>query len=213
MSDQVAVLETEVESYQVDAKSLIVRSKPDYDKAAQATILNKKLQKKIVDFFEPMKTKSRASWKEICKRENDLLDPLKAEEAGRKKRMRLWWDGEETKRIEKERKEQAKIQKQLEEQRDAKVEKLADFGDLKAAADLQDAEIVAPEVHLEDRGKVEGISKRDHWTFVILDETQIPRVYLKVDEQKIRKYVATMKADAKIPGVKVYNDPILAAKI
>ncbi len=210
---QVAVLETEIETYQVDAKSLVIRSKPDYDKAAQMTILNKQLQKRIVDFFKKMKAKARDTWKQICKDENDLLAPLKAEEADRKKRMGVWWDIEDTKRIEKERKEQAKVQKQLEEKRDVQVEKLAEQGELQLAADLQDEEVVAPEVHLEDRGKVKGISRRDNWTFVIMDETQIPREYLKVDEQKIRKYVTTMKVDAKIPGVKIFNDPIFAARI
>ena len=214
MSDtQVAVLETEIVDYQAEVKDLVIRSKPDYDKGAQATILNKKLQKKIVDFFQPMKSKAAATHKEICKQENELLTPLKAEEADRKKRMRRWWDIEDTKRIEKERVEQAKIQKQLEEKRDAQVEKLADQGELQLAADLQEEEVVAPEVHLEDRGKVKGISRRDNWTFVILDETQIPREYLKVDEQKIRQYVRAMKVDAKIPGVKIFNDPILAASI
>ena len=213
MSDKVALLETEIETYQEDAKAVVVRSKPEYDKAAQMTILNKQLQKKIVDFFKKMKAKARDTWKQICKDENDLLAPLKTEESDRKRRMMTWWRAEETKRVEKERKEQAKIQEKLEEKRDADVEKLAELGDLKGAANLQEAEIVAPEVHLQDKGKAKGISKKDHWTFVILDETQIPREYLQVDEQKIRKYVSTMKGDAKIAGVKIFNDPILAARI
>jgi len=51
--------------------------------------------------------------------------------------------------------------------------------------------------------KVAGLHSREGWEFVIENAMLIPREFLMVDEVKVRKYVAAMGADAKIPGVAV----------
>lgn len=58
--------------------------------------------------------------------------------------------------------------------------------------------------------KIEGVTKRTIWKFEITDPTAIPREYLAIDEKKIGAVVRALKADASIPGVRVYAETSLA---
>lgn len=49
-------------------------------------------------------------------------------------------------------------------------------------------------------------SARKVWQFEIVDESQIPREYLMVDQVKIRKYIQNNKGMSDIPGIKVFED-------
>lgn len=75
---------------------------------------------------------------------------------------------------------------------------------------LREAMVVAPVVERE-APKVAGVSTREVWRFEVLDAAQVPRQYLAVDEAKIRKVVQALKADAQIPGVRVWSERQLAA--
>ena len=70
--------------------------------------------------------------------------------------------------------------------------------------------VVAPVIQRE-APKVQGVSMREVWKFEVTDATQVPREYLVVDETKIRKVVAALRSDAKIPGVRVYAERQVAA--
>jgi hypothetical protein len=69
------------------------------------------------------------------------------------------------------------------------------------------APIIVPQIE-----KVSGAVYREVWTFVIEDESKIPRDYLKVDEQKIRRQVNATRATTRIAGVRVYKDKQLAVR-
>lgn len=58
----------------------------------------------------------------------------------------------------------------------------------------------------------EGVSIRNHWVFEVEDASKIPRAYLKPDEKKIGEVVRQLKGDTSIPGVRVWNEPIVASK-
>lgn len=79
------------------------------------------------------------------------------------------------------------------------------------AAEAEVVEHLAPAV-VEAPAKLAGVSTRQDWDFEITDEAAIPREFLVVDEVKIRKYVKAMKADAKIPGVRVFAKDVIAAR-
>jgi hypothetical protein len=102
------------------------------------------------------------------------------------------------------RKEQERLQQQ--------AAKAAASGKTEKAAGLEEraAAVVAPIVHRETP-KVAGINTRAVWKFSIVDEKQIPREFLMVDESKIRKHVANMKGDTSIAGVRVYAETSLAS--
>lgn len=79
------------------------------------------------------------------------------------------------------------------------------------ALQLRAATVVAPVVQSE-APKVAGTSTREDWRFEITDPSAVPREYLLVDEAKLGRIVRALKADATIPGVRVYSVRVLAAR-
>jgi hypothetical protein len=69
----------------------------------------------------------------------------------------------------------------------------------------------APTVLVKEAPKVFGISTSERWLFEVIDATAIPREYLVIDESRIRKVVTALKADCKIPGVRVYSEKNISA--
>lgn len=57
----------------------------------------------------------------------------------------------------------------------------------------------------------DGVQFRSRWTFEIVDESQVPREFLRVDEKAIRAAVKASKGKIEIPGVRVYEDTTVAA--
>ena len=62
----------------------------------------------------------------------------------------------------------------------------------------------------DDAPKVDGISIRSAYSFEIVDESKLPREYLKPDEIKIRRVVTAMGNNIVIPGVKIFESDTLA---
>jgi hypothetical protein len=138
----------------------------------------------------------------------------KAEEAAQRERERI--AGEEREAAAKA----AELRRQAEEA--AAAGRAAEAAKLAARAEKQDdkaeakaemqAAVVAPVIQRE-APKVAGIATRDVWKFEVTDPSLVPRQYLAIDETKIRRVVQAMKADANIPGVRVYCEKQLAAGV
>jgi hypothetical protein len=95
---------------------------------------------------------------------------------------------------------------------EAKAAKAAESGKVEKAAALEQraATVVAPVIHRAPP-TVAGVSMREVWKFEVLDEMQVPREFLSVDEKKIRAVVSALKGGAVIAGVRVYPEKTLAA--
>jgi hypothetical protein len=52
----------------------------------------------------------------------------------------------------------------------------------------------------------------DHWVWEITEEADIPREYMSPDPSKINAIVSELKGTAKIPGVRVFNQPYVKSK-
>jgi hypothetical protein len=139
----------------------------------------------------------------------------KADEAARKERERLEAQAREAERKAREKAaadraaaEAAAAAGRAEEA--AKLAARADATEAKAAdkveaLEVRAASVVAPVVSREPP-KVAGVSFREVWKFEVTDPTLVPRQYLVVDETKVRKVVQALKADAGIPGVRVWSE-------
>jgi hypothetical protein len=58
-------------------------------------------------------------------------------------------------------------------------------------------------------GDLKGISTRIKWKFEVVNAAEVPREYLKIDEQKLREYCSRFKGDQKphpVPGVRFIED-------
>lgn len=54
-----------------------------------------------------------------------------------------------------------------------------------------------------------GAAVRDNWEFEVVDPSAVPRTYLTVDEVKIGKVVRALKGQIEIPGVRIFNRPVM----
>lgn len=97
-------------------------------------------------------------------------------------------------------KERLRLARQAEK---AEARGLTDTADalIREAETMQPA-IVQPAVPRH----VPGLQTAERWTFVIEDESKLPREYLIPDQQAIRRTVQAMKGRTAIPGVRVYRE-------
>lgn len=105
-------------------------------------------------------------------------------------------------------KEAAKFDSKADRVESAASEKSADL-------QMQAACVVAPIIQRAPP-KVAGLSMRDTWKFEITDPSKINAAFLMPDEQKIRKQVAALKADAAAiigPGVRIWSEKTAASGV
>ena len=114
------------------------------------------------------------------------------------------------------REEQAKADEAARKEREklaARAAKAEQSGKVEKAEQLAAAAAsVAAPIMQREVPKVAGIKTREVWLFEITDAALVPREYLVVDESRVRRVVQALKADTKIPGVRVYADKSLASR-
>jgi hypothetical protein len=65
---------------------------------------------------------------------------------------------------------------------------------------------------IQDTALPQGVHERKRWNFRVVDEAQVPRELCSPDDKKIRAYVAAYENRNAIPGVEIYEDPILVGR-
>jgi len=189
-----------------------IKTDDDYVKASNILLTIKEIRKKIEQTFKPIKQRLDAAKKEVIEQERAADKPLVDAESYLKPLMAQYVAEQERKRREEERKLQEKLRREEEERimlEALKAEALE--GTEAAEAVLESAPQIPPVVLPKMTPKVNGISMREVWKFRIVDESLIPREFLKPDEVKIGGYVRSMKSSAKIPGVEIYREKSVVA--
>lgn len=96
---------------------------------------------------------------------------------------------------------EARAQAQLERQKLIEAAKAAEEPEI-----MRESLVAASEAVLT----TSTVSFRDRYVFEVHDPEAVPREYLCPDEAKIGKVVAALKDKTSIPGVRVWNDPIVS---
>ena len=60
--------------------------------------------------------------------------------------------------------------------------------------------------------KAQGISTRAIWRWRVVDAAAVPREYLCVDATKVDALVKLQQGEAKVPGIEVYREEIMAVR-
>jgi len=213
-----------------EAQNLIVRDQETANRATQLILAGKEMIKKIKDYFSPLKKAADEAKKKLLDAEKAELQKVEpyveklqqsltawkieqerkrreAEEAARRAEL-------ERKRLEEELLRKAEEARRLEEEKkriegEEAARKAREELERKALeeAAAKEAQIIPPPI--PEKPKTEGLTLRDNWTFEIYDESLIPREYLVPDPVKIRKVVQVMKERTNIPGVRVFNQPVV----
>ena len=199
------------QSLVLDTRSFSITSTEGYEFAGRK-LTEVKAQRKVLDdlrksFTRPLDQAKKAIM-DFFRTPEERLD---AAENALKRAMVIWSNEQERIR----RAEQAKLEEQARKEREklmARAEAAAAKGKDEKALELaaQASTVVAP-IAQTTAPKVTGISFREVWKFEVVDPAAVPREYLTVDEQKIRKVVGALKGDTTIPGVRVWAEKAIAA--
>ena len=166
-----------------------------------------------------MKQAAAKAHKEICAKENSVLQPL--EDAKRYLSTQIGgFDAlaEKARRAEEARlQEEARKHAQAEADRLSQEQAIADAVELEAAGDTKGAEAVLanpapvavyvpPVIIPRAVPKAEGVSSSQVWKFRITNVDLIPREYMVPDEKAIGQIARALKNKTNIPGVEVYPE-------
>lgn len=95
---------------------------------------------------------------------------------------------------------------------EAKADNKVERAEAKAVVhEVAAATTVAP-VYGGGTPKVSGLRFTESWQYEIENAALLPREYLMADDKKIGAIVKAMKADAKVPGVRIWSEKIPASR-
>lgn len=224
---ELAQLEGESNAVLDKAQRFTIKSQADYDAAAQFIKGIKALQKKVSDTFTPIVQKAHAAWKEAKDQENKHLVPLKSAEEIVKRASLTWYDEQEKKRLDDERKarEEADAKAKKEKEKlEARAQKAEAKGDTEKAEDLRDQAqtVQVPAAPVEPTAKVaEGQSIREVWKAELLDLEALvkavaagraPISFLQADMVAINKQAKATKDTMKFDGIRFFAEKQMAVK-
>lgn len=120
-----ATLEEEMRD-SINSLSLVVVTDPETAKAADERrkhIVN--LEKRVAEYWGPIKTSAHKTWKGLCAKEAEMLEPLAVKKAKQIVLAKTWAE------------EQEKIRREAEEKAQAEAKRLAEEEALKTAEELE----------------------------------------------------------------------------
>lgn len=197
-------------SWPQKAKAITVRDQPSYNAAAELLISIATLKKEIIDHHKPIKETAFAAHKAAVAAEKRLLDPLAEAETIIKRGIGLFEQEQERIRLEAQRKAEEEARRLEEEARLKLAVQAEEMGAtpetvqeiIETPMPMQ-APVIAPAFQ---RAAGIGASRKPVYKWRVVDEKQIPREYLMIDQVKINGIVRAMGKATSIAGIQIYED-------
>lgn len=182
-----------------------------------AKVYIRSVRKEIKNFFEPMKTKAYAAYKEIDARWKEIERPAIEAEAHCDRLLAGYFAEQRRLKEEAERAERERIRKQKEEEEAALKAALEaeEKGQPQVAETILNTAAAAPpsaKISTPEKPKLENVHSRLDYDFEITDPDAIPREYLMPNEMLIRRVVKASKGKVSIPGIKVIAKEIVVTR-
>ena len=160
------------------ASSVAVTNDAEYAAAGDLTKAVKKMQKKVKDYWEPMRVNAKAAYDEVLAHKKEMLDPLEAAEKILKGKM-----GDYSMEKERKRRAQEEAMRKLAEQEMNR--KLEEAARAEAAGDTAGAEFAMVEAEVMEgvsisgsiqaqTPKAAGVSQSKTWEIVSIDSSKVP---------------------------------------
>jgi len=177
------------------------------------------LYKQAEEWFAPLKSAAARAHKEICAKENEVLEPLKTAKQYLSQQIGTFDQEQEKARQAEERRlqEETRIQAAEAAKRAAEETAINDAIALEAQGDKKGAEAVLanpapqevyvpPVVVPRATPKAAGVSSVQTWKWRVTDINLVPREYMMLDEKAVNGVVKAMKNKTSIPGIEVYPE-------
>ena len=196
-----------------------IAGQEDLTRANNALAYIYKVSRRVDNIFDPIIETTRKAWKMALGKKKEVMEPISDAQdytKGLIKRynlelMRVKAEAEETERLRLKEiadKAEEKIQEAIQAEADGDDEKATEILEeavVQAEEETKTAPVIIPEVK-----KMEAAIMRDHWVWKEVDFSLIPRELLLLDRAKINAIVMRDKEKTDIPGIEVYNDPVVS---
>ena len=192
------------------AQSVVVASDADYSAAGDLTKAVKQMQKKVEEYWEPMRVSAKKAYDDILAHKKAMVEPLKAAEKILKTKM-----GDYSMEKERKRRAQEEMMRKLAEQEMNR--KLEEAAEAEAAGDATGAEYAMAEAEVlegvsiggsivSQAPKAQGVSQSKSWKIVCIDASKVPVVFggveiRPVDERAVMRLIKESKGTVQIPGI------------
>lgn len=204
----------EVTAVENRSMGMVIANQDDYVKAGEYVKTIKLMQKKVTEYWEPLRQSTKAAYDDVIAKKKQMLEPLMESEKTIKARMSDYVVAEDRRR--KAREEEMRRAAAIEAEK-----KLAEAAACEAAGDTFGAEFAMTEAEvMEDVAangtvntapvKAKGVSTSKAWRIKSIDEDKVPidvagYVIRPVDEKAIMGLIKATKGKVKIPGI-VYEE-------
>lgn len=210
-------LDKEVSIIELEAQELVVSNEEDFQKASDILKSNKELQKKVVDYWEPMRKSTKQAYDDVLSHKKEMLDPLKAAEKTVKGKIADYT----VKQQELQRRREEEMKRLAQEEADRKIAEAIECqnnGDsVGAEAAMAEAEVM-DDMALSNisapvkKPKADGVSMSRAWKITSIDERKVPidlngAVLRPVDQSAVMALIKATKGTITIPGV-VYEETV-----
>lgn len=201
----------EVSAVEYQALNVVIMNDDDYRTAGDATSEVKKMQKKVEEYWEPMRVSAKKTYDDVLDHKKEMLTPLKNAEKILKSKMANYVMEQERKR-----KEQEEAMKKLAEA--AVDKKIQEAIDAQSRGDEAAAEFAMAEAEVYDNAavngaivkqspKANGVSTSKAWKITAIDSSKVPINFngmelRPVDEKLVMQLIKASKGKIVIPGVK-----------
>lgn len=200
----------EVSAVELQSTNVSVTTEADYANAGEITREIKKMQKKVEEYWEPMRLSTKKAYDDVLAHKKEMLTPLQKAEQILKRKMSDYYIEQERKRREQEeamrRAAQAEADRKLEEAiaaNNSGDEAAAEY----AMAEAEVLDDVARAGAIQKQApKAEGVSASKSWEITSIDSSLVPielngMELRPVDEKLVMQLIKTSKGKIKIPGV------------
>lgn len=193
------------------AAGTVIATQDDYEAAANILKEVKRLQKKVKEYWEPLRASAKQAYDGVLEKKKQMTEPLDKAEAALKGAMTTY-----TVELERKRREQEEAMREAARQEADRMLEAAAAAEAAgdkdgAAAAMDEAEIMEGMAStgrvIASSPKASGISQAKTWKITEIDPEKVPikvgvTEIRPVDQAAIMRLIKESKGTVQIPGVK-----------
>ncbi len=214
-------LDRQVSLIEQQASNVVVASEEDYALAGDLTRQVKEMQKRVAEYWEPMRKSTYEAYTAVNRHKKEMLDPLESAEKILKRKM-----SDYTMEQKRRHREQVEAMRKAAEAEMAR--KLDEAAEAESRGDIEGAEFAMAEAEVMEgvavsgslrprAPKAKGVSQTKTWKITKIDSAKVPITLngmelRPVDEKLVLQLIKVSDGKISIPGVEYKEDVIISVR-